>query len=62
MSGSSSAHPPLSPQARPHAEAVHRAPPPGHVVVVCPAGFNATSTKNVDPKKAVYARVTYRPH
>lgn len=36
--------------------------PPGHVVVLCPAGFNATSTKNVDPRKAVYARVTYRPH
>ncbi|MBX3738290.1 MAG: hypothetical protein KF715_16465 [Candidatus Didemnitutus sp.] len=36
--------------------------PPGHVAVLCPAGFNATSVKTVDPKKAVYARVTYRPH
>lgn len=53
-----------------HAHAAHAKPaspagkpiPAGHVAVVCPAGFNATSTKSVDPKKAVYARVIYRPH
>jgi hypothetical protein len=62
MSGSPATNP-VSPSASTAAASPPAATvPPGHVSVMCPAGFNATSMKGVDPKKALYARVTYRPH
>lgn len=32
------------------------------VTVVCPSGFTKSSLQGLDPKKPLYARVTYQPH
>lgn len=63
MSGPTTAQPSPVPngQSGQSPTAAHTSAPPGRVEVICPAGFNATSMKGVDPKKALYARVTYQP-
>jgi len=36
-------------------------PAPGTITVTCPSGFTKSSLAGLDPKKPLYARVTYRP-